>query len=100
PQPLPPPGKTVRIAVARDAAFCFVYEDNLRLLREAGAELVMFSPLLDERLPEDICGMYLPGGYPELFADALETGHAMKTGSGSRSKRGCRSMPNAAASST
>ncbi len=80
PQPLPPPDKTVRIAVARDAAFCFVYEDNLRLLREAGAELVMFSPLLDERLPEDICGMYLPGGYPELFADALETGHAMKNG--------------------
>jgi cobyrinic acid a,c-diamide synthase len=80
PYPLPPPGKTVRIAVARDAAFCFVYEDNLRLLREAGAELVMFSPLLDERLPEDICGIYLPGGYPELFADALETGHAMKNG--------------------
>jgi cobyrinic acid a,c-diamide synthase len=80
PHPLPPPGKTVRIAVARDAAFCFVYEDNLRLLREAGAELVMFSPLLDERLPEDISGIYLPGGYPELFADALETGHDMKNG--------------------
>lgn len=68
-----------KIAVARDAAFCFVYEDNLRLLREAGAEIVQFSPLMDERLPEGICGIYLPGGYPEVFADTLAANGEMKT---------------------
>jgi cobyrinic acid a,c-diamide synthase len=68
----------VRIAVARDRAFCFVYEDNLRLLREAGAETVDFSPLSDSSLPADIGGIYLPGGYPELFADALSGNKAMK----------------------
>jgi cobyrinic acid a,c-diamide synthase len=61
----------VRIAVARDAAFCFVYEDNLRLLRELGAELCSFSPLADAALPPGISGIYLPGGYPELFAATL-----------------------------
>jgi cobyrinic acid a,c-diamide synthase len=68
----------VRIAVARDAAFCFVYEDNLRLLREAGAEVVTFSPLDDARLPADIHGIYLPGGYPELYAGRLAANSAMK----------------------
>jgi cobyrinic acid a,c-diamide synthase len=67
-----------RIAVARDAAFCFVYEDNLRLLREQGAELCFFSPLTDARIPEDISGIYLPGGYPELFAHQLAANHSMK----------------------
>lgn len=61
----------VRIAVARDAAFCFVYEDNLRLLRESGAEIRTFSPLADSALPDGISGIYLPGGYPELFAERL-----------------------------
>lgn len=68
----------VRIAVARDAAFCFMYEDNLRLLREAGAELAFFSPLGDAALPADIHGVYLPGGYPELYATALHENDAMK----------------------
>ena len=68
-----------RIAVARDAAFCFVYEDNLRLLREAGAGIVEFSPLADLQLPEGISGMYLPGGYPELFADRLAANAPMKS---------------------
>ena len=68
----------VRIAVARDSAFCFVYEDNLRLLREAGAEVVTFSPLDDARLPADIHGIYLPGGYPELYAGRLAANSAMK----------------------
>jgi cobyrinic acid a,c-diamide synthase len=68
----------VRVAVARDAAFCFVYEDNLRLLREAGAEVVTFSPLDDARLPADIHGIYLPGGYPELYAGPLAANSAMK----------------------
>jgi cobyrinic acid a,c-diamide synthase len=67
----------VRIAVARDSAFCFVYEDNLRLLREAGAEIVEFSPLNDAHLPHGIAGMYLPGGYPELFAETLSANQSM-----------------------
>jgi cobyrinic acid a,c-diamide synthase len=68
----------ISIAVARDNAFCFVYEDNLRLLREAGAEIVEFSPLRGDRLPAGIAGIYLPGGYPELFADTLADNKAMK----------------------
>jgi cobyrinic acid a,c-diamide synthase len=68
------------IAVARDEAFCFVYEDNLRLLREAGAKLVQFSPLRDEQLPDGIGGIYLPGGYPEIYADALKHNRGMTEG--------------------
>jgi cobyrinic acid a,c-diamide synthase len=57
--------------VARDAAFCFYYEDNLDLLRAAGAEVVPFSPLADTRLPEAVDLVYLGGGYPELHAPRL-----------------------------
>ena len=68
----------VRIAVAHDAAFCFVYQDNLRLLRESGAELCFFSPLKESALPDRIGGVYLPGGYPELFAAELAGNELMK----------------------
>jgi len=68
----------VRIAVASDPAFCFMYEDNLRLLRDAGAELTFFSPLNDANLPVDIRGIYLPGGYPELHAEKLAANSGMK----------------------
>lgn len=68
----------VRIAVARDSAFCFIYADNLRLLEEAGAELVFFSPLHDSTLPPDAHGIYLPGGYPELYATELAENISMK----------------------
>jgi cobyrinic acid a,c-diamide synthase len=68
----------VSIAVARDTAFCFCYEDNLRLLQEAGAEIVFFSPLDDAGLPTGISGIYLPGGYPELHAEHLSANVAMK----------------------
>jgi len=60
-----------RIAVARDKAFCFYYPDNLDILKRSGAEIVIFSPLEDEGLPEDIDGIYFGGGYPELNADVL-----------------------------
>ncbi len=65
---LPPPDCT--IAVARDEAFCFCYEDSLTALKEAGARLEFFSPLHDSCLP-DADGLYLCGGYPELYACPL-----------------------------
>ena len=68
-----------RIAVARDEAFCFYYEENLRLLEQAGAEPVYFSPLHDSALPENIHGMLLGGGYPELYAGQLSANDAMRT---------------------
>ena len=67
----------VRMAVARDEAFCFYYEDNLDLLREAGVEIVFFSPLRDDALPPDIAGLYLGGGYPELYAARLAANRPM-----------------------
>jgi len=62
--------KTV-VAVARDEAFCFYYEDNLDLLRKLGAEIRYFSPIRDKELPEGTCAVYLGGGYPELHAKVL-----------------------------
>ncbi len=69
----------IRIAVARDEAFCFYYEENLRLLKSLGAEIVYFSPLHDKALPENVDGLYIGGGYPELYAAALGDNISMKS---------------------
>ena len=69
-RPETPPAR-VRIAVAQDEAFCFTYAETLEAFRDAGAEVVFFSPLRDTALPENIGGLYLPGGYPELHAREL-----------------------------
>ena len=61
----------VRIAVAKDEAFCFYYEDNLKLLESFGAEIVEFSPIHDKSLPPDIDGLLFGGGYPEFYAEKL-----------------------------
>ena len=72
-----PRQETVRIAVAKDNAFCFYYEDSLEALREMGAELIEFSPIYNSKLPENIHGLYLGGGYPELYAEKLSQNHYM-----------------------
>lgn len=70
--------KRIRIAVARDEAFCFYYKANLSMLEKAGAELVYFSPLHDVKLPEQIDGLILGGGYPELKAAELSENESMR----------------------
>ena len=67
-----------RIAVARDEAFCFYYHENLDLLEDLGAEIVSFSPLHDKALPENIQGILLGGGYPELYAKQLSENASMR----------------------
>ncbi len=73
-----PEGKRIRIAVAEDEAFCFTYRDNLELLQDMGAELVSFSPMKDAGLPEQIDGLILSGGYPELHAKCLSENESMR----------------------
>ena len=65
------------IAVARDEAFCFYYEDNLHMLEEYGAELRYFSPIHDTHLPKECSGLLLGGGYPELYAAELSSNKSM-----------------------
>ena len=69
--------KTV-VAVAKDEAFCFYYEDNLDILRKLGAEIQYFSPIHDRNLPVETCAVYLGGGYPELHAKALSENISMR----------------------
>ena len=78
----PAPSRAVdhvtRIAVPRDRAFCFYYEDNLDALRREGAEIVEFSPLTDRSLPDATDALYIGGGYPELYAAELSANGSMR----------------------
>ncbi|MCR5415593.1 MAG: cobyrinate a,c-diamide synthase [Pseudobutyrivibrio sp.] len=67
----------IRIAIARDLAFCFYYRENLELLEALGAKLIPFSPINDSSLPENINGLILGGGYPENYLKELSNNKAM-----------------------
>ncbi|MBE9516298.1 MAG: cobyrinate a,c-diamide synthase [Proteobacteria bacterium] len=75
--PTDTPLSGIRIGVANDAAFRFIYPANIDLLKQMGAEICFFSPLADTELP-DIHSLWLPGGYPELHLDALSSNKTMK----------------------
>ena len=68
----------IKIGIAQDEAFCFIYRDNKELLERMGAELIPFSPLRDDKLPENISGILLYGGYPELYAEKLSANQSMR----------------------
>lgn len=82
------PAESIPIAVARDAAFCFYYPDNFDLMRAAGAELRFFSPLAGESLPENAAGLYMGGGYPELFAREISGNEGFLTAIRAAASRG------------
>lgn len=97
-QPETPPAR-VHIAVAQDEAFCFTYAETLEAFRDAGAEVVFFSPLRDTALPENIGGLYLPGGYPELHARELSENTSLLREIKQKSSPVCPQRPSAGASS-
>lgn len=72
------PARKFKLAVAYDKAFSFYYEDNLDLLRDAGAEIIRFSPLADQGIPDGADCVYIGGGYPELHAAALSANSSMR----------------------
>lgn len=67
-----------RLAMAKDEAFCFTYQENLELMKQKGIEIVPFSPIRDISFPRNISGLYLPGGYPELYAEQLSNNVNLK----------------------
>ena len=72
-------GSNIRVGVAEDEAFCFIYRDNLDLLKEMGAEILPFSPLHDSHLPDGLDAMILSGGYPEIYGAELSGNTTMRS---------------------
>ena len=68
----------IKLGIAEDEAFNFYYQENRELLENMGADIVTFSPLHDEKLPEDLDGIIIGGGYPELYADELSANASMR----------------------
>lgn len=60
-----------RLGIAKDKAFCFYYAQNIDMLERNGAEIIYFSPMKDKHLPENLDGIYIGGGYPEIYSDVL-----------------------------
>lgn len=83
-----PAKPAARIAVAQDRAFCFYYRENLETLEGLGARLVSFSPLKDRSLPERVDGIYIGGGYPELYGTELEANISLREEIRALAKRG------------
>jgi len=76
--PKTPPKKDVKIGIAFDESFNFYYPSNLSLLESYGAEIVRFSPIHDQKLPEGVCGLYIGGGFPEIFLKELEDNESIR----------------------
>lgn len=74
---MPPGENALTVAVAHDEAFNFIYPANIDRLRAEGCSIIEFSPLHDKKIPHEAGFVYLPGGYPELFADRLSANHHM-----------------------
>ena len=77
PEP-PEPVRRAKVAVAGGPAFSFVYEENMELLRGAGAETILFDPVSDKSLPENTDALYIGGGFPETYAEALSANEQMR----------------------
>jgi len=68
----------IKIALAKDEAFCFYYQDDIELFESLGAKICYFSPLNDERIPDDVDGIFIGGGFPELYAERLMQNTGMR----------------------
>lgn len=85
----PAPRKSIRVALAQDAAFNFYYHDSLEALRSKGVDLIPFSPIHDRELPDKTYGIYIGGGFPEVFGEQLQSNSNMRTQIAKIAEDGC-----------